>query len=149
MITQNNLPAGYQPYESLDICSNTMLGGGHVVSVGDVLPLVIGKGAKPQIWLQAMSNPQKKEFVSIIEASVSKHPAVEVIEENGFIVVRIQNSKVLVVRSDSPDSAMVSELDLRPIGLNLVGNRSSLTVGGSTFSHNSMSGGGVLIGFGE
>jgi hypothetical protein len=149
MITRNNLPENYQPYESLTICSNTLLGGGHVVAVGEVLPIVIGKGTKPQIWLQAMSAPNSKEFVSIIESSVSKHPAVEVIEEEGAIVVTIQGSKVLVVKADSEKSATVSQLDLRPIGLNLFGNKSSLTAGGSHLSGNTMAGGAVLIGFGE
>lgn len=149
MITRKNLPTSYNPYETLVICSNSMLGGGHIVSVGDVLPLVIGKGEKPQIWVQAISNPETKEFVSIIEASVSKHPAVEILEKDGSIEVTIQNNKILVVRAESENKAVVSHLDLRPIGLNLVGNVSSLSVGGSTFSGNSMSGGGVLIGFGS
>ena len=149
MITRNNLPKNYEPYESLNICSNTLLGGGHTVAVDEILPLVIGKGTKPQIWLQAMNSPDKKEFVSIIEASVSKHPAVEVIEENGSIVVSIQGTKVLVVEATSDESASVTQLDLRPIGLNLIGNRSSLSAGGSNFSGNTMAGGGVLIGFGN
>ncbi|GAB3215649.1 hypothetical protein [Pseudaeromonas pectinilytica] len=148
MITRNNLPSSYIPYNTLVICSNTMLGGGHIVAVGEVLPLVIGKGEKPQIWLQAISNPQTNEFVSIIEASVSKHPAVEILEQNGSIEVTIQKNKILIVRAESQDKAVVSQLDLRPIGLNLVGTTASLSVGGTTFSGNSMSGGGVLIGFG-
>jgi len=149
MITRNNLPANYQPYNSLTICSNTLLGGGHIVAVGETLPIVIGRGTKPQIWLQAMSAPNSKKFVSIIESSVSNHPAVEVIEEEGAIVVTIQGIKVLVVKADSDQAATVSQLDLRPIGLNLFGNQSSLTAGGSTLSNNTMSGGAVLIGFGE
>ena len=146
MITRDNLPENFENYDSITICSNTLNGGGHVVAVGDVLPLVIGKGSKPQIWLQAMSNPEKKEFVPIIESSVSRHPAVEILEENGAIVVTIQGSKVLVVSAQG-NSALISELDLRPIGLNLHGNQSVLIAGGSTLSGNTMSGGGVLIGF--
>jgi len=149
MITLKNLPEDYQPYTSLTICSNTLLGGGHIVAVGETLPIVIGKGVKPQIWLQAMSAPNSKEFVSIIESSVSKHPAVEVLEEEGAIVVTIQGSKVLVVKAVSDQAATVLQLDLRPIGLNLFGDQSSLTAGGSTLSNNTMSGGAVLIGFGE
>lgn len=150
MITRNNLPKNYEPYESLIICSNTLQGGGHIVAIGDTLPLVIGKGTKPQIWLQAMNSPNSKEFISIIDSSVSKHPAVEVIEENGSIVVKIQGSKVLVVNASSENSAVVSQLDLRPIGLNLFGNESNLNAGGSNLSHNTMVSGpdGVLIGFG-
>lgn len=147
MITRNNLPNSYEPYDSLIICSNTLLGGGHAVAVGDILPLVIGRGIKPQIWLQAMSNPQKKDFISIVEASVSKHSAVEVIEEDGAIVVKIQGSKVLVVTATSEKSATISQLDLRPIGLNLFGNESNLMAGDSGLSGNTMGNGGVLVGF--
>lgn len=149
MISRNSLPTNYQPYDKLTICSNTLLGGGHVIAVGEILPIVIGKGTKPQIWLQAMSAPNSKEFVSIIESSVSKHPAVEVIEMDGSIIINIQGIKVLVVKANSDNSALVSQLDLRPIGLNVYGNQSSLTAGGSTFSGNTMSGGAVLIGFGD
>ena len=148
MITRENLPKSYVPYESLVICSNTMKGGGHIVAVGDELPLVIGSGEKPQIWLQAISNPDTKEFVSIVEASVSKHPAVELLEKQGSIEITIENKIVLVVRQESPDKGVVTQMDLRPIGLNLYGDESSLKVGGSNFSNNTMSGGGVLIGFG-
>lgn len=149
MITKNSLPENYQPYDSLTVCSNTLLGGGHIMAVGEVLPIVIGKGTKPQVWLQAMSSPDSKEFVSIIESSISNHPAVEVIEQEGAIVVNIQGSKVLVVKADTDTSAIVTQLDLRPIGLNLFGNESALTAGGTTLSHNTMAGGAILIGFGE
>lgn len=149
MITRNALPKSYKPYETLVICSNSMLGGGHIAAVGEVLPLVIGIGEKPQIWLQAITNPKTKEFIPIIEASVSKHPSVEVLEENGDIVVTIQGSKVLVIKEESTNKAVVSQLDLRPVGLNIFGNSKTLTVGNSNFSGNTMSGGGVLIGFGE
>ncbi len=147
--TRSNLPKSYQPYENLTICSNKLIGGGHVVAVGDVLPLIIGKGEKPQIWLQALSKPNTKEFISIVENSVSKHPAVEVLEVSGVVIVSIQGTKILSVKSVSEDSAVVESMDLRPIGFNLHGNSSSMSVGGSTFSGNSMGGGGVLIGFGD
>ncbi|WP_172148021.1 hypothetical protein [Pseudomonas tumuqii] len=146
--TRNNLPKSYRPYESLVVCSNTINGGGHIAAIGETLPLIIGKGEKPQIWLQALNNSETKEFLSVVENSVSKHPAVEVKEISGSVVVTIQGKLVLSVKAISDDSAIVDELDMRPIGLNLFGNSSSMTVGGSTFSRNSMSGGGVLIGLG-
>lgn len=149
MITRENLPAGFVPYETLVICNNTMLGGGHVLSVGDALPLVVGKGEKPQIWLQALQDQITNKFEPIIESSVSKHPSVEIIEKEGNIEVTIQKIRVLVVREEAPDKAVISLIDFKPIGLNLVGNTSNITVGGTTLSGNTMSGGGVLIGFGK
>lgn len=146
--TQTNLPKSFRAYETLTICSNTLTGGGHIASVGEVLPLIVGKGEKPQIWLQAIVNPEKKEFVTIVENSVSKHPAVKVSETDGTIQVLIQGTTVLSAKQASENSAVVDEMDLRPIGLNLHGNQDAMYVGNSTFSHNSMQGGGILLGLG-
>lgn len=149
IFTKDNLPKSFIPYKILKVCSNSLIDGGHIVSVGNVLPLIIGKGEKPQVWIQAISNPETKEFLSIVENSVSKHSAVEVLEVLGAVVVTIQGVKIVSVKQGADDTASVEVLDLRPIGLNLSGNSTSLNVGGSSFSGNSMKGGGVLIGLGN
>lgn len=146
--TRNNLPNSFQPYQKLTICSNSLIGGGFIVEVAEALPLIIGKGEKPQVWLQAISNPEKKEFVSIVESSVSKFPGVEVKEVDGALLITIQGKSILRVRAISEENATVDIMDLRPIGLNLFGDENSMNVGGGTFSGNSMSGGGVLLGLG-
>jgi hypothetical protein len=149
IFTQTNLPESYHSYQTLKVCSNTLIGGGHIVAVGDVLPLIIGKGDKPQIWLQALNNSKTKEFISVVENSVSKNPSVKVIEVNGTVNVIIQATKVLSVKQISKNSAVVDFIDLRLLGVNIQGNASSMTVGGSTFSGNSMKGSSVLIGIGD
>jgi hypothetical protein len=146
--TRNNLPSSYQPYEKLTICSNSLIGGGHVVELAGALPLIIGYGEKPQIWLQAISNPEKMEFVSVIENSVSKFPTVEVKEIDGSIIITIQGKQVLKVRNVSNSEAVVENMDLRPIGLNLYGDANNMNIPNGSFSGNSMSGGGVLLGLG-
>ncbi|MGV2929523.1 hypothetical protein ACE3G8_00370 [Vreelandella venusta] len=147
--TKNSLPRSYRPYEKLTVCSNTLIGGGHIAAVGEVLPLIIGTGEKPQIWLQAINNVENTEFISIVENSVSKHSAVDVIELSGVVTVKIQGKLVLSVMSSSENSAVVSSMDLRPIGLNMFGDIHALKVGSNSFSGNTMSGGGVLIGLGS
>jgi len=148
MITRNSLPKNYRPFKTLKICSNTISGGGNLVAVGEVLPLLIGKGEKPKIWLQALANSKNNQFVTIVEESISKHPSVKVYEESGYLNVIISEDVILSVKMLSQDSAVVDKLDLRPIGINMHGNSSSLTVGGGTFTGNSMAGGGTLIGLG-
>lgn len=149
MITKNNLPKSYIPYEKLVVCSNTLSGGGHILAAGETLPVLVGKGEKPQVWLQALSNSEKNEFVTIVEASISKHQAVKVLEENGAININVGGTNVLSVKVTSEDSAEIFMLDLRPLGINIFGNKSELKVGNSTFSGNSFSGGGTMIGFGN
>lgn len=146
--TKNNLPSSYQPYKKLTICSNSLIGGGHIVELAGALPLIIGYGEKPQVWIQAISDPEKMQFVSIVENSVSKFPAVEVKEINGFLIITIQGKQILKVRNLSNDEAVVENMDLRPIGLNLYGDTHSMSLPNGTFSGNSMSGGGVLLGLG-
>lgn len=146
--TRNNLPSSYQPYEKLTICSNSLIGGGHVVELAGALPLIIGYGEKPQVWLQAISNPEKMEFVSVVENSVSKFPTVEVKEIDGSIIITIQGKQVLKVRNVSNSEAIVENMDLRPIGLNLYGDANNMNIPNGSFSGNSMSGGGVLLGLG-
>ena len=148
MITKNSLPKSYVPYDSLTVCSNSLFGGGYIVSIGDVLPIIIGRGDKPMIWLQALTKPEPKEFFMIVEGSISKDAAVKVYEENNVLKVSVSGTIVLSVRATADNSAKVDELDLRPLGLNLHGDSSRLMVGASKFSGNSMSGGGILIGFG-
>ncbi|MDH3504387.1 MAG: hypothetical protein OEZ41_00975 [Nitrospirota bacterium] len=148
MITRNSTPKNYIPFNTLIICSNTLSGGGNLVAVGDVLPLLIGKGEIPKIWLQALADSKKNQFITIVEESISKHPAVKVYEESGSLNVLISEEIVLSVKILNQDTAVVEKLDFRPIGLNMHGDLSSLTAGGGTFSGNSMSGGGTLIGLG-
>ncbi len=149
MITINNLPKSYIPYDTLVVCSNTLIGGVNVVAIGEVLPLLIGKGDKPRIWLQAIAKPDSSDFVTIVEESISTHPAVKIYEENNVIKVEASGTLVLTVKLTGENSAEVEILDFRPLGLNMHGTKGSLTVGGSTFSQNTMSGGKVVIGFGK
>lgn len=148
MITLNSKPSDYTPFETLTVCSNTVKGGGNLVAVGDTLPLLVGKGDIPQIWLLALADAKTNNFIAIVEKSVSKHPAVKVYEESGVLNIMISGEIVLSVRKDSESSASVTSLDFRPLGLNMHGNEKSLNVGGGSFSGNSMSGGGTLIGLG-
>ncbi len=149
MITRDNLPKSYSPYEKLVVCSNTLSGGGHILAIGEVLPVLVGKGEKPQVWLQALSNPDKSEFIIIVEASISKHQAVKVFEDNGVLNIHVGSTSVLSVRVTGEDIAEIFMIDLRPLGINLYGNNSELKVGNSTFSGNSFAGGGTMIGFGK
>lgn len=148
MITLKNLPPDYKPYKKLKVCSNTMEDGGHIVSIGEVLPLIIGTGTKPQIWLQALVNAKSNDFMTIVDASIPTHPAVKVSEIDGVMVIKIQGEKVLTIKSTSPNSAEVTQLNFRPIGLNVTGDSSGIEISGSTFSRNTMSGGGVFISLG-
>lgn len=149
MITTDKLPQRYKPYQRINFCSNIIIGGGHIFALGKVLPLVIGVGKKPRIWLQAVSTPGSKNFVTVVNDSKSMHPAVHISIEGRKVIVSVQGRTVLNAEATGEKSVTISELDFRPIGLNAFGDSSSLSLGGMQLSHNTFSGVGVAFSLGE
>lgn len=149
MITRATLPNTYKPYQRLTVCSNMLIGGGYLVALGDVLPLLVGSGEGPTIWLQAPIDKSGKNYVPLVTASVASHPAVGVVGNRDGLTVSIGGVPVIHVDQVDQNSAVINHLDLRPVGLNIFGDASSLTAGGSTFSQNTFSGGGTLLALGS
>ena len=148
MITRTSLPSTYRPYQNLTVCSNLLIGGGHLVVLGEVLPLLVGSGEGPTVWLQAPTDKSGKHYVSLVTASVASHPAVGVVSDKDGLTVSVAGVPVIHVKQVDRDSAVIDLLDLRPVGLNIYGDASALTAGGATFSQNTFSGVGTLIAFG-
>ena len=145
MITRENLPESFRPFQTLIVCSNTIIGGGNLVSIGNVLPLLVGQGSKPLVWLQAAVDPQAQNFITIVDASISKHPAVRVIENEDGIKITAGDVVLLRVKLTAIDSGVVDKIDLRPLGINIYGDASKLIAGGATFSNSTFSGVGTVI----
>jgi len=148
MITKNNIPKSYKPFNVLKICSNIMIGGGTILLIGDIIPLLVGQGDKPMIWLQAVSNTETNQFITIVEASISKYPAIKVIEDEGSIIVGIHDTMILRVKVTDEATAIIDKLDLRPLGMNIYGDDTKLQAGGLSFINSTFHGVGTLIAFG-
>lgn len=148
MITRTTMPKSYKPYQSLTVCGNLIIGGGHLVALGDVLPLLVGSGETPMVWLQAPTDKSGKTYVPLVTASVASHPAVSVVSNKQGLTVSVGGTPVLRVTQADSNSAVIDLLDLRPIGLNIFGNKVSLNAGGATFSKNTFNGVGTLLAFG-
>jgi hypothetical protein len=149
MITTENLPANYFPYPSLSFCSNEISGGGHIFAMGKVLPLLIGVGPSPRVWLQAVADPEGKQFVTIVADSKATHPVVAISDDGSKVVVSVRGKTILTVEAKDNQKAVVSEVDFRPIGLNVFGSSANLSLGGMQLSHNAFFGVGVAFGLGE
>jgi hypothetical protein len=148
MITRTTLPKIYKPYQRLTVCGNLIIGGGHLVALGDVLPLLVGGGEAPMVWLQAPTDKTGKTYIPLVTASVASHPAVSVVSNKEGLTVSVGGTAVLRITQTDSDAAVIDLLDLRPIGLNIFGNEASLNAGGATFKSNTFSGAGTLLAFG-
>ncbi|HBP0045303.1 TPA: hypothetical protein L5P36_006139, partial [Pseudomonas aeruginosa] len=147
VITKSNLPKGYIPYSKVKLCSNLLSGSTFILSVDEVLPLLVGKGNKPQIWIQAIADANMKSFVPIVESSIPLFPFVRVTTESGVVLVFVNDQVIMSIRSEVDDEINIFQMDLRPIGLNIVGDEKSLRSGGMEFSNSTFSGMGTFMGF--
>ena len=146
---KNIIPTEYQPFEQIIFCSNILIEAGAIIKIGDFEPIIIGKGLKfPAIWLKARD--KNKNWISIVERSVSLSPQIEIINDIKLNTTTITTKDVIILKAQEIDSTCtVNILDLRPLGLNIFGNEQLLKVGEGEFRGNTMKGVGAFIGINE
>lgn len=150
MITLDNIPDSFKPYQNLNFCSNNIIGGGHIFALQRTLPLLIGTGKlSPRIWIQAVASPNSSEFITIVADSISIYPAVKVTNNGMRVIITLHGKTVLIAEASNLQKAIVSQIDFRPLGLNIFGDSNSLNLGGTYLSHNTFSSVGIAFGLGS
>jgi hypothetical protein len=140
MTNDIKLPESYAPFNKLEICNNTLVNVKVPFLIGRTPLLLFGQGKCPHIWLSAPVKPISDEWRYVVENNRSLNPAifVEVDDQDNLVVVRINNLTIIKVIAEAEDSAICEMLDLRPIGINVYGDKNSLTVGTQKFTRNSV-----------
>lgn len=149
MIFKSDLPDDFKPYKKLNFCSNILIDCKFLLSIGDKIPILIGSNKKPLIWLSAIIDPKKKHYQDLVVASEAIHPLVTISENGSLLNIFAKNQLILSIKSDQPDSALIDNIDLRPIGINIFGDEKVLNVGTNKFSSNTFQNVETMIGFGE
>jgi len=150
MIFKTDLPKNYVPYESLNFCSNSLQNCRFLISIGDKLPILIGSGDSPLIWLSMIVDPNKKHYQDLVVASESRHPFVKVdASKDNEITIYAKGQLILKVVAENRNSASIQQIDLRSVGFTIFGDENSLSVGGNTFSSNTFRNVETMIGLGE
>jgi hypothetical protein len=137
-VSYPQLPPGYEPYSTLEFCSN-VLEHVQVPFERDGQPLLlVGKGQVPVVWLKGPADATASAWEYIVKGNRSANPAVAVLINRvlGEVRVQVDKSTVLVVKRLGPDKAVVSQLDFRPLGLDITGDRTGLRLGGTVISRN-------------
>jgi hypothetical protein len=134
------LPKDYFPYFELTICGNTLVNVQIPFLIERRPLLLIGKNSVPQVWLSARTSPGSHEWKYIVQANRSLNPAVyvEAQDENRTVYVRVSNTVIIRAVAQSETKAVVDVLDLRPVGLNVYGNSSGLSLATNRYAGNSM-----------
>lgn len=147
-----NIPSDYMPYDKVIFCSNILINVRYIFNDNEFFPLLIGKGSIPKIWMYAKDS--NKKSIMLIEKSISFFPTISVnINDDNKKLSVVINEKInlitiLEIDYSSKMDIMVEQVNLQPIGYNIVGNKSSLHVGNNTVSGNTLQNVQSFIGLG-
>jgi len=151
MKNEITFPTGYTPYDELHLCSNTLINVKIPFLIGDTPLLLIGKNTVPNVWLSAQVSPGSHEWKYIVEENRSLNPAVYVDADdvNRTVSVRVSNKVIIKVVAQSTIKAVVEVLDFRPLGLNVHGDKSVLSLATNKYAGNSMKNSRVAFALGN
>jgi hypothetical protein len=148
-VDAGNLPADYTPYRELEFCSNHFVNTPLAIEVEGQAPVLVGAGAGPRVWLSAPTGQDKRRWTLVVADNTPRVTGVDVRKTSpGHIEVLAADTKVLEVREVSSDTAAVTWLDLRPLGLDIHGDNSVLWIGTNQFSANRIENCNAAIGIG-
>ena len=144
------LPNNYKPFPKMILCGNTLIDVKIPFEVEGGVPLLIGSNDEPQIWLNARPPKRDMQWYPIVRKNRSLHESAKIKGLGTEIIsVEIQEKTVIRLEQKQPDTIEVVDLDLRPLGLNIYGDKSKLMVGSSQLISNTFNNVYVMIGIGE
>ena len=147
-----NVPPDYKPYNKVIFCGNTLNNVTYFLEDDGFYPLFIGKGIIPEIWL--FHKDSNGKVTKLIEKSktVVSDLYVNLDLSQSIINVLFDNRTTKIEALSviySPDSIVVNHLDLTIAGYNIFGDGSSLKIGNTTISNNTLTNVTNFVSFGS
>ena len=144
------LPEGYIPFGELIICSNHLINVKVPIEFKNNIPLLVGKGDVPLVWLSTPTTKEGEDWREIVVKNKSMDKRITIIspEKNKSTTIKAYNCIIIQVIKKSDEEAEVISLDLRPLGFNIHGNANILYFGTNKFVNNSFKNLWAMIGIG-
>lgn len=147
------LPQEYKQYQTINFCSNTLINLKYLIVDNGFVPILIGSGDFPRVWVYAK---KENNAIAIVRDSVAALPTVKV-----NIFSREKKLSIEITLSSNSESTKIIEIDfgievpsvnyidLKPIGYNIFGDRTELNIGGNKLQNNTFEGLQALFKIGE
>jgi len=144
------LPEGYIPFEELVLCNNYLINVKVPIEFKKKIPLLVGKGDVPLIWLSAPVKKDGRDWQELVIKNKPMNKKITIIssKENKLITIKIDTYTIIQVIKHSNEKAEVIGLDLRPLGFNIHGNANILYFGTNQFVNNHFKNMRAMIGVG-
>ncbi|MBO0592927.1 hypothetical protein I2486_16100 [Cellulophaga sp. E16_2] len=131
------IPKDYIPSDSITMCSNLITNYNFLFNINGLVPILIGQGELPRIWIYARTSDGN--YGLVVDDSVSKNGLIKVdvfIKEKYVEVIDLFDGRNVILSVYFGDNFNIKVLDLRPLGYNIYGNEEKLVIGGNTYSNN-------------
>lgn len=150
MSTLPTLPERFVPVQTLNLCSNVLASVQIPIAVAGFPVLLIDRGLVPIVWLAAPRRAGSSEWRFVVDEGRSVNPAiqVEIDKDKGETLVKTGDIVLVRARTMSSDEAIVTDLDLRPVGLAVTGDAGGLNVAGNYYASNRIQGSSIAISLG-
>jgi hypothetical protein len=145
----DSLPKEFTPYKQLEIATNKIIDGVALVSVNGFIPVLIGKGETPEIWVTIPADQQGKEWRPIVSNNTSLLEVITVITKGKVIGVAMGDDIVLEVKEITSESAEITKCNLRPFGINVFLEDDCLKVMTNRYSGNTVTEAKIFIDVGK
>lgn len=140
-----NYPENITKLETLTICSNKIIGGGDLIRLGSYVPLIIGDGVTPRIWINIKIGDTVAELVKD-NHSLNNEIKMDLNTNERKIKISANNNTIISARMVKDKECIVDKLDLRPIGLNIFGSTEILNINSVELVNNTFEGLAFLAG---
>jgi hypothetical protein len=143
------LPEGYAPTDQIDLCSNQISNYKFLIDDNGFVPVLIGKGEIPRVWLFAKQ--ANKQIITLVDDSVSNlaQIKVDIFSSDKRIEIEDTQNEVSILKLAYDQKPIITQIDLRTLGYNVFGDASKLMVGNSSLSGNTFDGVSTVIGFSD
>ncbi|MDP4268941.1 MAG: hypothetical protein Q8909_02320 [Bacteroidota bacterium] len=127
------LPQVYKQYHTIIICGNTFNNVKYLIDDNGFIPLLIGAGDIPRLWMYTRKD---NNAIAIVKDSLAIHPAIKVniINRNKSLTIEVSqapNSEPIKMCDIdfSNEIPNINQINLRPLGYNVYGDNNSLFIG--------------------
>lgn len=144
----SNLPSNYHVPSRLALGTNVLEGVKLIVSFNGYVPILIGDGDNPRVWLNIPANRDGTEWYPLVKDNFPASKKVSILESEGSVQITIPDGVVLKCQKKNNGTIDVSYLNLEPFGLNVIADKEKLVVMGNTFTGNVFKNVGTMVSIG-
>lgn len=145
----DDLPSSYKAPKNLILGSNSLENVNIILSFNGFIPILIGDGKRPRVWINIPTNREGSEWYPLVKDNFSTNMNVIILESKNAIKITTPDGVVLECCKLDDGTIDVKRMNLKPFGLNVIANENQLTVMNQTFTNSGFKNLETMIGIGN